>query len=145
MRQYIAVMMKDEDSSYGVYFPDCPGCFSAGDTAEEAFANSREALSSWASAVDELPKVSTLDELRKTPEFNADIEQGGIAFAVPLVSLGRRRRVNVMIDPDLVIAADMAAKAAGVSRSDLVNSALRSSLEETLGIAAVERGERQSA
>jgi hypothetical protein len=32
MAGYIAVVHKDEDTSYGVTFPDVPGCISAGDT-----------------------------------------------------------------------------------------------------------------
>ena len=33
---YIALVHKDKDTSYGVSFPDVPGCISAGDTFEEA-------------------------------------------------------------------------------------------------------------
>ena len=31
---YIALVHKDTDTSYGVSFPDLPGCISAGDTFE---------------------------------------------------------------------------------------------------------------
>ena len=34
--RYPIVIHKDETSDYGVVFPDLPGCFSAGDTIEEA-------------------------------------------------------------------------------------------------------------
>ncbi|MDI6026348.1 type II toxin-antitoxin system HicB family antitoxin [Corticibacterium sp. UT-5YL-CI-8] len=33
---YIALTHKDPDSAYGVSFPDIPGCFSAGDSVDEA-------------------------------------------------------------------------------------------------------------
>jgi predicted RNase H-like HicB family nuclease len=36
---YIALIHKDHDTSYGVSFPDVPGCVSAGDTFEEAVDN----------------------------------------------------------------------------------------------------------
>ena len=39
MAGYIALVHKDEGTSYGVSFPDVPGCISAGDTLEEAVAN----------------------------------------------------------------------------------------------------------
>ena len=44
MPAYIALVHKDEGTSYGVSFPDVAGCISAGDTFEEAVANAAEAL-----------------------------------------------------------------------------------------------------
>jgi len=44
MPGYIALVHKDEGTSYGVSFPDVPGCISAGDTFEDAVANAVEAL-----------------------------------------------------------------------------------------------------
>ena len=40
--KYPVVIHKDENSDYEVTFPDLPGCFSAGDTIEEALANALE-------------------------------------------------------------------------------------------------------
>ena len=34
--KYPVVLHKDEDSDYGVTVPDVPGCFSAGETIDEA-------------------------------------------------------------------------------------------------------------
>ena len=44
MAGYIALVHKDAGTSYGVSFPDVPGCVSAGDTFEDAVANAGEAL-----------------------------------------------------------------------------------------------------
>ncbi len=44
MIRYQALIEKD-GSSYSVSFPDLPGCFSSGDTREDAAENAREALS----------------------------------------------------------------------------------------------------
>jgi predicted RNase H-like HicB family nuclease len=41
---YVGMICKDEDSCFGVVFPDFQGCVSAGDTREEAETNAREAL-----------------------------------------------------------------------------------------------------
>lgn len=43
-RIYLAFIHKDQDSSYGVTFPDFPGCTSGGDTLDEACEMAREAL-----------------------------------------------------------------------------------------------------
>ena len=44
MRNYVAVIRRDNDTDYGVDFPDFPGCISSGSTIEEAVALGREAL-----------------------------------------------------------------------------------------------------
>ena len=36
MAGYVALVHKDEGTSYGVSFPDVPGCVSTGDTFEDA-------------------------------------------------------------------------------------------------------------
>ena len=41
---YLAVVHKDPTSSYGVTVPDLPGCFSGGDTIEEALSSVSEAI-----------------------------------------------------------------------------------------------------
>lgn len=44
MIRYIAVIDKDPDSDFGVYFPDLPGCVSAGSSLDEAWSMAAEAL-----------------------------------------------------------------------------------------------------
>ena len=41
---FAAVIHKDEKSGYGVTVPDLPGCFSAGNTLEEALESAQEAV-----------------------------------------------------------------------------------------------------
>src|SRR5665213_2345089 len=51
MAGYIALVHKDAGTSYGVSFPDVPGCISAGDTFEQAVSNAAEALAGHFSAM----------------------------------------------------------------------------------------------
>ena len=44
MRYPIAVEKGDETHAYGVIVPDLPGCFSAGNTLDEAIVNAKEAI-----------------------------------------------------------------------------------------------------
>ncbi len=44
MKFPIAIEPGSDTTAWGVVVPDLPGCFSAGDTAEEAFANAAEAI-----------------------------------------------------------------------------------------------------
>ena len=45
MLYLIAIEKGDENTAYGVIVPDIQGCFSAGDTFEEALLNAKEAIS----------------------------------------------------------------------------------------------------
>jgi predicted RNase H-like HicB family nuclease len=75
---YIAIVEEEEGKAVGVWFPDLPGCFSAGDTLDEAMLNAREAIALYADALREdgrdLPRPRTLTELRSDPEAAPDIE-----------------------------------------------------------------------
>ena len=44
MRKYVALLYKDPKSDFGVSFPACPGCITAGSTFKEAKDMAREAL-----------------------------------------------------------------------------------------------------
>jgi predicted RNase H-like HicB family nuclease len=67
MKNYFAIVHKDEGSAVGVVFPDLPGCFSAGDTYDKAIANAHIALRLYAEAERnagrQLPKPRTFEAL----------------------------------------------------------------------------------
>lgn len=46
-RIFPAIFHKEENGGYWVEFPDLPGCFSQGETLEEAYVMSKEALALW--------------------------------------------------------------------------------------------------
>ncbi len=52
MPTYVAVLHKDPGSAYGVIFPEVPGCFSAGETLDEAAAMAAEALALHLTSLD---------------------------------------------------------------------------------------------
>jgi predicted RNase H-like HicB family nuclease len=80
MSGYIALVHKDEGTSYGVSFPDVPGCISAGDTFEEAVALAAEALAGHLAAMredgDTIPAPRSFEELKRDPEFAEDSADG---------------------------------------------------------------------
>jgi predicted RNase H-like HicB family nuclease len=69
----IAIEPGNEQIAFGVVVPDLPGCFSAGDSMEEAIENSKEAIASWIEVVlDEDGKIPTPGKLAdhfKNPLF----------------------------------------------------------------------------
>ena len=74
MRYPIAIEPGTDTTAWGVVVPDLPGCFSAGDTLEEAMTQAEEAITAWVEvtidAGESIPKPSALESLRAAhPEF----------------------------------------------------------------------------
>ncbi len=98
---YPALVDKDEDSDFGVSFPDFPGCVSAGESVEEALIGAQEALAGHVALMladgDLLPEASALEEVAAAREAST------IAVTlIPVVLPGRARRVNVTLDEALL-------------------------------------------
>jgi predicted RNase H-like HicB family nuclease len=87
MAGYIALVHKDEGTSYGVSFPDVPGCIAAGDTFEEAVANAAEALASHFALMkadgDVIPVPCSFEQLRRNPEFIDDSADAIVTIVMP--------------------------------------------------------------
>jgi len=68
MHYPVAIEPGSAKAAWGVVVPDLPGCFSAGDTLEEALLNTEEAIIGWLEAtIDEgqdIPAPSAIEELR---------------------------------------------------------------------------------
>ena len=73
MRYPIAIEPRTERSDYGVVIPDLPGCFSAGETLEEAIACAEEAGLAWIDAALDagaaIPPPSPLESVSDNPDY----------------------------------------------------------------------------
>jgi predicted RNase H-like HicB family nuclease len=88
---YIAIIEDaGPDHAVGVWFPDLPGCTSAGDDIDEALHNAPQALELYAEsfAADgrPMPRPRTLTELKADPDIADDIK----SYMVALVELPAR-------------------------------------------------------
>jgi predicted RNase H-like HicB family nuclease len=87
MAGYIALVHKDEGTSYGVSFPDLPGCISAGDTFEDAIENAAEALAGHLALMrvdgDHIPAPRSFEELRCDPSFAEDAADAIVTIVRP--------------------------------------------------------------
>ena len=127
---YVAVIEKEPDSAFGVWFPDVEGCFSAGETVDEAAANAAAALRQHAEAVESsgqrMLAARAVDAVLRDEDVAAAIEAGAILFAVPLLAdAGRTVRINISLDKALVDQIDAAATARGLTRSAFLAQAAR--------------------
>ncbi len=126
MASYIGIIHKDQDSDFGVSFPDFPGCISAGSSLDEAGRMAGEALDFHIRGMEEdgeaIPVPMSLEEAQ-AHEF----AQGAVAFIVVRVpdQEGRTVRVNITLKDSELSAIDAAAAQARMSRSGfLVSRAL---------------------
>jgi predicted RNase H-like HicB family nuclease len=82
---YIAIV---EDAgpteAVGIWFPDLPGCFSAGDTVEEAMENAPQAIAVYAEALARdgraLPQPRSLVELKSDAQHADELRDHMIAL-----------------------------------------------------------------
>jgi predicted RNase H-like HicB family nuclease len=85
MAHYIAIIEDaGPDCAVGVWFPDLPGCTSAGDDIDEALRNAPEALELYAESFEtdgrQMPRPRTLTELKADPEVADDIKINMVAL-----------------------------------------------------------------
>ena len=108
--------------AFGVVVPDLPGCFSAGDTLDDAVDNAREAIEFWLETVIDdggaVPAPKTISEHQANPEF-----AGWIWAVVPvdLAALSDKvERVNITLPARVLRRIDAEAKASGETRSGFI-------------------------
>lgn len=115
MKTYLALVHKDADSAFGLTFPDIPGCFAACDEEAGILRAGSEALELW---FQDVPPVAPRDWASIAHEVAADLAQGAVLVAVPLVQpQTRQRRVNISLDAGTLQAIDTAADGLGLTRS----------------------------
>jgi predicted RNase H-like HicB family nuclease len=119
------VIHKDKESDYGVIVPDFPGCFSAGDSVEDALLQAREAIELHLEGMLEdgeaVPELTPFEVLQKNRDY-----KGGVWFFVgidPSKVAGKAKRINVTIPERLLDQIDKAADLEQTSRSGFLTAA----------------------
>lgn len=119
------------DKAFSVYFPDLPGCTSAGASVQEAALNAEEALAGHllelASHGDAIAEPSCLDSVERDPEVD-EVARLLVRIELP----GRSIRINVSLDEGLIAAIDKVAR----NRSGFLAEAARDRLAKQRELAA---------
>ncbi|ABQ66419.1 CopG family transcriptional regulator [Rhizorhabdus wittichii DC-6] len=127
MKYFYAVVHKDEDSAYGVHFPDLPGCFSAADDLEDVVPNAIEAMELWLEDQAE-PAASSVTAIRE--QAAEDLAEGAFLIAVPrMTTSGKLTRVNLSLDMGTLAAIDTAARDRKLTRSAFLAEAARNEIQ----------------
>ncbi len=123
MRFPIAIEPGTDTTAWGVVVPDLPGCFSAGDTLEEAMIQAEEAIAGWIEvaldAGQAIPTPSPIEALRAAhPDF------GGWLWALvkvdPAMLDDALERVNISLPRRVLHRLDARARTSGETRSGFI-------------------------
>ena len=122
MRYPILVEEGTDTAAFGVVVPDLAGCFSAGDTIDEAVEAAKEAAAAWIDAALDhgmsVPPPSSLETVRSL--------RGYKGWAVGIIDLedtffdDTAERVNIALPRRILRRLDDMARTAGQSRSGLI-------------------------
>jgi len=132
MGTHVIGLVHEEGGTYGISFPDFPGCVSAGASIDEAVERGRATLAFHVEGMvedgDRIPSIRTLKDLRRDRSFRADAK-GAVVVAVPLELPGKSVRLNISLDERLIEEIDRAAAAAGQTRSGFLAEAAKTRLK----------------
>ena len=123
--QFPVVIHKDSDSDYGVTVPDLPGCFSAGESIDDALLETVEAIECHIEGLlldgESIPATKSIEEHQKNPDYRDGI------WAVVSVDIsklsGKSKRVNITVPERLLNTMDHYAAEHGKTRSGLIAEA----------------------
>jgi predicted RNase H-like HicB family nuclease len=125
MKFTIAIEPGTRKSAFGVAVPDLPGCFSAGDTVEEAFDNAREAIEAHCEILSEDGKDIPVP--KSMSEWQADREYKGWTWGIVDVPIerffGPAEKINITVPGRLLKQIDEHAKKRGQTRSGFLTHA----------------------
>ena len=129
MKYFIALVHKDDESAFGINFPDLPSVFSAADAEDDLTANAIEALRLWAED-ETLPAPSSYEDLVTREDVRAELAKGAFLARIPFIEDDTRVvRANVTFEKGMLDAIDAAAKERGLTRSAFLASAARKEIE----------------
>jgi predicted RNase H-like HicB family nuclease len=135
-RMTYPAMIEVAEDSYGVNFPDLPGCVSFAETADDAVRNAEEALNlhleGMAEDAEPYP-APTPFEILIAGRKNAPTDTEVVWVAITAEAPDEAERVNLYLTRSLLQRVDAHAKAAGINRSAFFNQAARAFMASTAG------------
>ena len=123
MHYPIAIEPGSSTTAWGVVVPDLPGCFSAGDTMEEAMLQAEDAIEAWIEAAidagEVIPARSEIEALRAAhPELKGWL--WALVKVNPAALDDTLERVNISLPRRVLHRLDARARSAGETRSGFI-------------------------
>ena len=130
MKFTIVIEPGGEQHAFGVAVPDLPGCFSAGDSLEEAMSNAVEAIELMVETLIEdgqpIPAAKSITEHQKNPDYEGWI--WAVVDAPVERYFGPAEKINITVPQAILARIDSYAKAHGMSRSGFLVDAARAAM-----------------
>jgi predicted RNase H-like HicB family nuclease len=130
--RYFPAVIERGATSYGITFPDFPGCVSVGDSIEHALERGHEALAAHIELMledgDPIPEPSPIDA--PLPDWLEGVGEVALRTLVRVELPGRAVRLSITMDEALAGAVDRAAAEQGFTRSGFLAEAARRMLRE---------------
>ena len=122
MRYPVLIEDGSETAAFGIAVPDLPGCFSAGDTLDEALDGAKEAVAAWVDAALDagtpIPTPSRLEDARRLPGYEGWTV--GVIDLDPAVFDDSIERVNITLPKRVLRRLDDLAAARHQSRGAFI-------------------------
>ena len=123
--RYPVVIHKDSNSDYGVTVPDLPGCFSAGETLDEALEEAVEAIETHLEGMlmdgEPVPTPQSVAHHQNNPNY---VDGVWALVSIDLAKLsGKTKRVNITLPERVLSLVDQYASENGETRSGLIAQA----------------------
>ena len=123
--RFPVVLHTDDGVRYGVTVPDLPGCFSAGDTLDEALDSVREAIDLQLEGLAE--DGAELPKLRPIATHQTNVEYAGGTWALVEIDTarydGRAEKINITLPRRVLARVDDYVRAHGLTRSGFLAQA----------------------
>lgn len=128
---FVTALIHQQGGSFGISFPDFPGCISTGDSYDDVILRGEQALRLHIEGMREdgepMPFLRTAGEVMTDPKLKEDVVDA-TAYAMPFPVPEKAVRVNVTLDEALLRQIDQSAARRGLSRSGFLAEAARGSL-----------------
>jgi predicted RNase H-like HicB family nuclease len=119
---YAIAIEHETGKAYGVQIPDLPGCFSAGDTMDEAIANATEAVAFHIEGL--LDSGEKIPPPQGVEAHSGNPDCAGMIWALVSVDLaalsGKAKRLNISLPERVLRRIDSAAEKNGETRSGFI-------------------------
>lgn len=133
MKFTIAIEPGNRRKAFGVVVPDLPGCFSAGDTVEEAFDNVREVITAFCELLaedgKEIPQPKSMSEWQAARGYRG--WTWGIVDVPVEKFFGPAEKINITVPARLLKQIDDHARTQGETRSGFLTRAALEAMRRT--------------
>jgi predicted RNase H-like HicB family nuclease len=129
--RFALALHTDDGVAYGVTVPDLPGCFSAGETMDQAIENAYEAIDAHVELLmddgEALPEIRPLAAHQSNPDLS---EAVWVVIEVPVERyFGPAEKINITVPRRLLQRIDAYAKSRHLSRSAFLVQAANDAMQ----------------